>query len=631
MPNKPHILFVTAEDISPHLGCYGDPNATTPNLDKFAAEGLRFTNVFSVHPCCSPSRAGLATGVYPTRLGTFQHRAQMWVDSAEVRPLTSLLRESGYYTFNGMKGGAYKTDYNFEPKDEPWDSTRSNDVEWRKRAEGQPFFGQVNLYRTHQSQYGLRKVGEADPQRAHDPAKIQLPPYHPDTPAIREIWAEYHDRITEMDGQFANILQMLEDDDLAEDTIVIFLGDNGMGIPAGKIWLWDQGLHVPMLVRIPEKWRHLYPYATDHVATQMVSFVDFLPSVLALCGVAIPDSVQGQVNFGPDAITREFCYAARDFHDGSDFDTSRAVRSERFHYARNFMPHQGWDPILYSWSRAPYMLIEWLEVAETGALDNDLRKCAFFATSKPVEELYDVMNDPHCTRNIATKPEHQSTLNTMRQQCKKWMVENGDLGMLSQFELYTRSEKVGTPYRLATDTNHHPVKELLETAEMANYPTKENIGDLEQKLGHPDGAVRRWATIGLLAAGPLAANSRDALTKALDDEAPDVRLTAAEALCKLGDSGKALETIKSLLTFPDAIVRREAIYVLVRIGEMARPLLPEVDKAIGPAPHLDIWSGDNVSEGATLLKACLGEPTGYKSIMPLELTRRRNRTLTMAQ
>ena len=627
-PNHPNVLFVTAEDISPNLGCYGDSNATSPNLDLFAAQGTRYTNVFSVHPCCSPSRSCLATGVYPTRLGSFQHRAKMWADRDEVRTLPSLLRERGYYTFNGMKGGSYKTDYNFEPEDNPWDSTDSKEIEWRNRKEGQPFFGQVNLFRTHQSQYGRRKVGEADANRAHDPAKIVLPDYHPDTPAIREIWAEYHDRITEMDANFGTILQMLEDDGLADETIVIFLGDNGMGIPAGKIWLWDQGLHVPMMVRVPARWQERTLGVADRVESVMVSFVDFAPTMLALCDVPIPDPMQGQVFLGPQAKTRNTCFAARDFHDGSDFDTSRAVRSRSFHYIRNFMPHQGWDPILYSWSRAPYMLTEWLEVAQTGALDDDLRQCAFFATEKPVEELYDIANDPDCTVNVASQPQHQTTLHEMRALCQNWMIENGDLGLLSQYELYTRAEKVGTPHRLALDKIDNPVAELLRAANLANYPNHNNLDDLIKLLSHPDCAVRRWGAIGLLASESGAENVRAALTKALADDSPDVRLTAAEALCNLGDTNQALETLREMLTFPDAIIRREVIYVLVRIGETARPLLPALKEALTPCAHLDIWSDNNVEEACVLMRACLGEPVGGDAMVPYALTRRRNRVIS---
>ena len=632
MPNRPNILFVTAEDICPNLGCYGDPNAITPNLDRFASEGIRFTNVFSVHPCCSPSRSCLATGVYPTRLGTFQHRARMWVSRDEVRCMTSVLRENGYYTFNGMQGGAYKTDYNFEPQDDPWNSIRSGEIEWRKRAPGQPFFGQVNLKRTHQSQYGRRRVGEPDPHRTHDPATIQLPPYHPDTPAIREIWAEYHDRMTEMDEQFSHILQLLKADGLDENTIVIFLGDNGMGIPAGKIWLWEQGLHVPMIIRFPEKWQQMCSDTPGHVDTRMVSFVDFVPTVLSLCNVAIPDYVQGQIILGPNAVEREYCFAARDFHDGADFDTSRAVRSKRFHYVRNFMPHQGWDPILYSWSRAPYMLTEWLEAAESGMLDHNMRQCSFFSTEKPVEELYDAQNDPDCMHNLADAPEHQATLCEMRQECKTWMIENGDLGLMSQYELYARSEAIGTPYRLSTDQKNNAIKNLLETAELANRPTEDNICDLKEMLNHANSTVRRWGTIGLLASGPLAENARGELIAALEDDAPDVRLTAAETLCQMGVTEKAVETIRNLLTFPDGIIRREAIYVLVRIGEVARPLLPYLNEALQPCSHTDVWSANNVEEGAVLLKACLGEPCkDNDSMIPYELTRRRNRRLKTNQ
>ena len=541
--------------------------------------------------------------------------------------MTSILRENGYYTFNGMRGGAYKTDYNFAPKDDPWDTTHSEDIAWRKRPPGQPFFGQVNLFRTHQSQYGRRRVGEPDPHRTHDPATIQLPPYHPDTPAIREIWAEYHDRMTEMDGHFGSIIQLLDADGLADDTIVIFLGDNGMGIPAGKIWLWEQGLHVPVLIRVPEKWRSwsANPGAVDE---RLVSFLDFAPTVLALCGIPVPAFMQGQVFLGHNAVPREYCFAARDFHDGADFDTSRAVRSTRFHYVRNFMPHQGWDPILYSWDRAPFMLTEWLEAAETGKLDQNMRQCAFFATEKPVEELYDVLEDPDCTRNLAGSPDHQATLCEMRKQCKRWMIDNGDLGLLSQYELYARSSRIGTPYRLSSDQPDNPIRDLVDAADQANGPTEDNIDDLKALLGHKDGTLRRWGAIGLLAAGPLAQDAHRELTEALGDNAPDVRLTAAEALCGMGLEEKALGTIEDLLTFPDGIVRREALYVLVRIGEAARPLLPCLEQALQPCPNTDIWSNDNVLEAVCLLRACLGEP--YQddgSMIPYELTRRRNRPI----
>ena len=190
-----------------------------------------------------------------------------------VKCFPTLLRQAGYYTFNGCKGGLAKLDYNFTPEDQPWDKSGSKQIEWRNPpAAGQPFFGQVNLFRTHQSQYGRRRVGEKDSKPApfvHDPAKVRVPPYHPDTPAVREIWAEYHDRISEMDAQFAALLSQLQEDGLADDTIVFFFGDNGQGIPGGKVWLWDQGPHVPLLVRFPQKWQHLAPGRPGSVSERL--------------------------------------------------------------------------------------------------------------------------------------------------------------------------------------------------------------------------------------------------------------------------------------------------------------------------------------------------------------------------
>ncbi len=610
MPGRPNILFITAEDMCPHLGCYGDPNALSPHLDRFAAQGVCFTNTFSVHPCCSPSRSCLATGVYPTQLGTFQHRARMWVDPQQVRCMTALLREAGYYTFNGMQGGAYKTDYNFEPRDQPWDAVRSQQIQWRQRQPDQPFFGQVNLFRTHQSQYGRRQVGEADPHRTHDPARIVLPPYHPDTPAVREIWAEYHDRITEMDQQFAHLLDLLRADGLEENTIVIFLGDNGMGIPAGKIWLWEQGLHVPLLVRVPESLRDCLPASVGARCTDLVSFLDFAPTVLSLCGVEIPHYMPGRVFLGPNRsrAPRTCCFAARDFHDGADFDTSRAARDQRFHYLRNFMPHQGWDAILYSWSRAPYMLKEWLAQAQAGALDARTRQACFFSTSKPAEELYDIESDPGCMHNLADDPAHHATLLRMRAQCRQWMIDTGDLGLLSQYELYQRAGQAGTPYQLATDQRLNPVAELLQAAEVANAMNPEHLPELLRLLTHDDAALRRWGAIGLLALGAHARPAVDRLLGALGDPSPDVQMLAGEALCGLGRHAPALDVLRQLLHFPDAIIRSETLLALVRIGEPARALLPELEAAMAPCLHDDIASHNNIHTHARLLQACLGGP-----------------------
>jgi len=614
---RPNILWITAEDVSPNLGSYGDPDAVTPNLDRFAGEAVRFRNCFSVHPCCSPSRSALATGVYPTRLGTFQHRAKMWVNPDLVQCFPTLLREAGYYTFNGSRGGTAKLDYNFDPQDEPWDKVGGQEIQWRQRAAGQPFFGQINLACTHQSQYGKRPPGgepvanskrKPNPaQRVHDPAQVHVPPYHPETPAVREIWAEYHDRITQMDAQFAGVLNLLADDGLAEDTIVVFFGDNGHGIPGGKIWLWDQGPHVPLIIRFPRNWTHLAPSPPGTVSDRLVSFLDFAPSMLALAGVAVPAFMQGSVFLGPQAAEpRQYLFAARDFHDGADFDTSRMVRDARFHYIRNFMPHIGWDAIQYSWQQAPHMLEQWRQAAAAGQLQADTRQAAFFRRSKPAEELYDTVVDPPQMHNLAGDPAHQATLQRMRAECERWMVENRDLGLLSQYELYIRAER-DSPLEMGADPARLPLRRILDAANLANRTDPALVPQLCQLLTADDAAVRRWGAIGLVALGSQAAAARPALLAALQDVSPDVRMTAAEAACQIGQASAALPVLIELLSYDSRIVRNETLLVLCRLGPAAQPALPHLDKALAPSRHQGIWSYDNIPDMITLVRACAEE------------------------
>ncbi len=627
-PERPNILWITAEDICSNLGCYGDPDAITPSLDRFADNGVQWTNVFSIHPCCSPSRSCLATGVYPTRLGTFQHRSRMWVAPNTIKCFTTLLRQAGYYCFNGSRGGGdhqfgtAKLDYNFQPQGKPWDKVGSQQIEWRNRPAGQPFFGQINLPCTHQSQYGKRKPGASVPGQkgiVHDPAKIRVPPYHPDTPAVREIWAEYHDRITQMDQQFGALLKQLKEDGLAEETIVFFFGDNGQGIPGGKIWLWDQGVRVPLLIRFPKKWAHLAPSEPGSTDTRLISFLDFAPTVLSLTGVDVPDVMQGIVFLGPEkGPSRDRVFAARDYHDGADFDAGRMVRDRRYHYIRNLYPHLGWDAIQYSWQQAPYMLEEWRQQAEAGKLKADTRQACFFRRTKPAEELYDMQKDPYQMHNLAADPKHQQVLQRMRAQCDTWVVENHDLGLLSQYELYTRSEQ-DSPYLMAVDPKRNPVKPMLDAAGLANRCDPETIPQLLALLKSEDGAIRRWGAIGLFALRKEASRATDALVSALGDPAPDVRMTAAEALCGLDRTEAAMPVLIELLSHESRIIRNETLLTLCRIGEPARAALPHLDNALAKSKHSGIWSYDNIPDAIRLARACMGEP----SEAPLRATRRK--------
>jgi arylsulfatase A-like enzyme len=315
---RPNILWITVEDMSPNLGCYGDRYATTPNLDRFAGEAVRYTRAFATAPVCSPSRSCLITGLYATSLGTQRLRSNFPIPDA-IKGFPAYLRAAGYYTSNNVK-----TDYNTadEPRliRESWDEC-SGKANWRGRKPGQPFFSVINLMTTHQSRTSVwsfeefeRQVGSRlDPGLRHDPERAPLPPYYPETDLARRTLARYYDCITVMDQEVGQILADLAADGLAGNTIVFYYSDHGMGMPRGKRVLQDSGMQVPLMVRFPEKWRHFAPGGPDEALDRLVSFVDFPPTVLSLAGVDIPDHMQGTAFLGAKAgPARQFVYGARD-------------------------------------------------------------------------------------------------------------------------------------------------------------------------------------------------------------------------------------------------------------------------------------------------------------------------------
>ncbi len=295
---RPNILWISTEDISPDLGCYGDSYSITPNLDRLAAEGVRYTNAFATAPVCAPSRSAIITAMYPTTIGSMHMRSKA-VPPAGVKAFTEYLRASGYYCTNNSK-----TDYNFEappsnrPPDTVWDES-SNRAHWRNRTDrNQPFFAVFNLNVTHESQIRVpdeqykQNVARLKPDQFHDPAKALLPPYYPDTPLVRKDWARYYDNITAMDYLVADILKQLEEDGLAQNTIVFFWGDHGRGLPRAKRFVYDSGLRVPLIVRWPGQ---LKP---GTVNDELVCLFDLGPTALSLAGVPVPAHMQAQAILG---------------------------------------------------------------------------------------------------------------------------------------------------------------------------------------------------------------------------------------------------------------------------------------------------------------------------------------------
>ena len=285
---RPNILWITAEDLSPVLGCYGDTYAHTPNLDNFAKQSVQYTHAFATAPVCSPSRSCLITGCYATTLGTHPMRSAFPIPNA-IRGFPELLRRIGYYTTNNEK-----TDYNMAKADEliqsAWDQC-SSQTHWRSRANPeQPFFSVFNLMDSHQSRsmvwptekFTAEIQSQLGPDEIHRPQDAVLPAYYPDTPIIRREWARFYDCVTLIDKQVGSILKQLEEDGLSENTIVFFFGDHGSGMPRHKRVLFDSGMRVPLLIRIPERFRPENSSSAGVTSDRLVSFVDFAATVLSL-------------------------------------------------------------------------------------------------------------------------------------------------------------------------------------------------------------------------------------------------------------------------------------------------------------------------------------------------------------
>ena len=588
--DRPNILWITCEDISPALGCYGDKYAITPNLDQLAAEGLLYTNAYATAPVCSPARSCLITGTYATSLGTQHLRSDIKLPG-NIKCFTEYLRKAGYYCSNN-----YKQDYNFEATT-AWDES-SKTAHWRKRKPGQPFFSVFNSITTHQSQidgpeprFFAKYTSNLKPEERHDPAEAPVPPFYPDTPVVRQTLARYHDLITLMDKEAGHILDELEQDGLPEDTIVFFFSDHGFGMPRFKRTLYDTGLRVPLILCLPKKYRHPAPFEPGTKVEQLVSFVDFAPTVLSLAGVPIPEHMQGQVFLGAKAgKPREYIFGASSRVDEA-YELSRCVRDRRYKYIRNYMPH-----LPYAQQSA------WPDQA---AIAQELRRLAaedklagaqklFYSPTKPIEELYDTQADPYELNNLARRTsgglvessQHEHILKRLRQVHQAWVADTRDIGFLAEAEMHIRAEGK-TPYEIATDFKAYPQQRIVAAAELVGTGP-ENLAKMTKLLDDSDGAVRYWAAVGLArqtsgGLGSLGAEAAQALKKALSDPAPNVRFAAAGALCGLEQCEEALNVLVKGLDDDRPVVVLAAARELQNIGNRACPVAGEIEKAKGKA------------------------------------------------
>ncbi|MBN2450109.1 MAG: sulfatase-like hydrolase/transferase [Lentisphaeria bacterium] len=542
---RPNVLWLTCEDISPYLGCYGCGQARTPNLDRLAGQGIRYTRAYANAPVCAVARSTLLTGMYSSTIGTHQMRSKVQLPDA-IPAYPKLFRQAGYYCTNNSK-----KDYNSNLERDPtlWDES-SNKAHYRNRGDGQPFFAVFNIGVTHESQLDGKRIaayiqkGQIPAAPRVNPADIELPPYHPDLPDIRQDWARLHDLITLMDSMVGERLEELEREGLADDTIVFFYSDHGGQLSRAKRYIYNVGTQVPFIIRVPEKWRRLAPTAPGSASDRLVSFVDFPKTVLSLAGIPIPDLMQGRVFLGPAAepepATVHFC---RD-RMGERYDFCRAVTDGRYTLIRNFMPHRprGRD------SRYGYTV-----QANWGAWEQHYEqgKCnavqSQFYQPKPPIELFDTLNDPWHVNNLARNPEHRERLEHLQRDLEQWMIDTRDVGLIPEplfYDLVGPDKPHRTLYEYA-QSDRYPVQRLLTIAQQVSLGDPGHLAMCLELLADDNPIARHWGAYGLFLLHPDTTEVRQALGHmAAHDPMPANRTMAAQGLGRCGDPETAFLTIR---------------------------------------------------------------------------------------
>ncbi|MBS0211037.1 MAG: sulfatase [Planctomycetes bacterium] len=575
---RPNILWITCEDMSPDLGCYGDKYAVTPTIDRLASQGARYTHVFTHAPVCAPSRSGLITGVYPTMLGTMHMRSKV-APPEHVRCFPAYLRQAGYFCTNNAK-----TDYNFDVPKDAWDRNGAK-AHWRDRPDkDQPFFAVFNFIVTHESQARAtpeqyeKNTQRLTAEQRHDPTKAKLPSYYPDTPTVRKNWAMNHDNITALDYLVADKLAELEADGLSDNTIVFFFSDHGRGLPRCKRWPYDSGLRVPLLVRWPGK------IAPGTVVDELVAFVDLAPTVLSLAGVDIPTHMQGQAFLGPKKADkpREYVYGARDRMD-ERYDMIRTVRDKRYRYVRNFMPWEPYFQHIWYCEQMPIMQ-EYRRLAANGELKGPA--ASYFAGERPSELLFDSEADPEEVNNLAGDSQYLDVLIRLSQAQDRWCDETNDLGLLPESLMYDAIS--GSP----SDWRERIVKSrrLKNLLYLAAPPEGEEFEAFKKLTGSDDPMIRWWmfreayCRVPGAILSPARAEEHDnwlgVCRVARKDSSPIVR-TLAIRVFAFSSTQEAIDPTEwaPLLSHDRWEIALAAAIELDELGERAKPMIDELQQA----------------------------------------------------
>ncbi len=566
---KPNILWITSEDNSArYMGCYGNEQATTPNIDELSEDGITYNNAFANAPVCAPARFTIISGMYASNTGN-QHMRSNNKIPANFRFFPEYLREAGYYTTNNSK-----EDYNLDRDqwnknvEEAWNES-SGSAHYKNRKEGQPFFAVFNtgLSHEHKIHYQLQQEeGEFE----HDPDDLEIAPYHPENPEMRKNYAQYYDYISRMDQRVGEILDELEERGLAENTIVFYYGDHGGVLPRSKRFVFESGTRVPMIVRFPEKYEHLAPGEQGSREDRLVSFIDLAPTVLSLAGVDIPDRMQGHAFLGKQKTEDpEYAYFFRGRMD-ERYDMMRSVRTENYRYIRNYMPHRIYGQHLwYLWRSTSTRT--WQEAYQNGECNAVQSR---FWETKPAEELYNVKKDPHNVNNLADDPEYQDILQRMRKETQRWVRENRGAGFMPEAMMKQMAGE-NTIYEM-THSPDFPTGQIISTAEMASRKDPADVSELIERMSAEHPAIRYWAATGCAVRGEDAREAAPQLKNMLEDDYGNNRIAAAEALCRMGITEEPLQVLVEEMNNDNEWVQLHALNVLESLGDIAKPVEKEI-------------------------------------------------------
>lgn len=542
---QPNILLIVVEDASPHIGCYGETTISTPNIDALARGGVKFNKAFVTAPVCSAARSAMMAGMYQYSLGAHNHRSQRmegkggvtnvaYHSSFEISNVVKLLPEifknQGYYVTNSGKKNQTKpgkTDYNFIFDDSLYVSTA-----WIKRKSGQPFFAQIQL-----SGGKNRGAKVANPV---DPATVNLPPYYPDDEVIRKDWAQYLNSWIYVDDQLGEIVEQLKHEGVYDNTILVFMTDHGISHIRGKQFLYEDGIHVPLIVSYPKE-----KLIGDRL--DLVNHIDIGPTLLEMCGIDIPEPMQGKALFADNYNERKFIYSGRDRCDET-VDVIRAVRNSKYKYIRNFYPYRAHtQPSQYKDGKEIMQQMRLLH--KDGSL-NEIQN-RVFASVRPSEELYDLENDPFETTNLASNQFNSSILLELRNELYRHMNDVNDLGLIPEPELEDLGMKYGNKYLvLQQQENKSLIDDVLGVVGAGD---KKNTEELLMYMNAPRASQRYWAANYL---GNLGNKGNvEFLKEGFSDKSESVVIASALAILKIEENKQAYQILMSQLKSDKPLVR----------------------------------------------------------------------------